>query len=92
MYMSVCLSVCLSVTTTLYLSSTKRPPRSPSVLLSGPPGVGKRTVVRAVARRYRMNILEVSDSLLSFSHSFSLSFSHSLFHLSFVASPPAELL
>ena len=40
-------------------SSTK-PHRSPSILVSGPPGVGKRAVIQAVARRSRMNIVEAS--------------------------------
>ena len=32
-------------------------------LISGPPGVGKRTVVRAVAKQLRLNVFEVWQTL-----------------------------
>lgn len=44
------------------LPPKERPSRSPSVLLSGPPGVGKRTILKAVVRRCRLNLMEVSVS------------------------------
>ena len=43
-----------------HYSSTK-PHRSPSILVSGPPGVGKRAVIQAVAKRCRMSVVEVSE-------------------------------
>lgn len=40
--------------------SSTQPHRCPSVLLTGAVGVGKRTIIKAVARRCRMHVIEVT--------------------------------
>lgn len=44
---------------TFFVLSSTQPHRCPSVLLTGGPGIGKRTIVKAVARRCRMHVIEV---------------------------------
>ena len=43
----------------VYFRSDSSPVTCTAVMVSGPPGVGKGTVIRSVARRCRMNVKEV---------------------------------
>ncbi len=44
----------------LFVRSATKPHRSPSVLIHGPPGVGKHAIVQSVARQCRLHVVELN--------------------------------